>query len=89
VAAPPQRVTIIGATLLLAAVAVGLFALRHRHDDVRRNAGRLMGCAASEVEVERLPGDGVERYRVQGCGGGGIMTCKPTDPVCFIVPEAL
>jgi hypothetical protein len=77
----------IGATLLLGAALLGVWALRHLHDDVRRVASHLMGCPADEIEVEALGGGDVERYRVKGCGGGGIMSCEPSDPVCFIVPE--
>lgn len=83
----PRRLLPIALTLLVAALLGGVWALRHMHDDVRRVASHLMGCPAEEIEVERLDGGDVERYRVQGCGGGGIMSCEPSDPVCFIVPE--
>jgi hypothetical protein len=83
----PRRLLPIAVTLLVAALLAGLWTLRHMHDDVRRLASRLMGCPADNIEVEALDGGDVERYRVKGCGGGGIMSCEPSDPVCFIVPE--
>jgi hypothetical protein len=76
----------VAASLLLVTVAIGGYALRHLHDDARRNAARLMGCPFDEVEVEPL-GFGSQQYRVAGCDGGGIMTCTPDEPLCFIVPE--
>jgi hypothetical protein len=86
VAAIPQRIVWIASFALLVAAAAGAYAVRHLHDDARRNAGRLMGCPPTEVEVEQLDGD-PPRYRVAGCDGGGIMTCPPDGPLCFIVPE--
>ena len=77
----------IAATLLFVAAALGVLALRRMHDDVRRVASRVLGCPPEQIDVEPLEGGDVERYRVRGCGAGGIMSCEPTDPVCFIVPE--
>ena len=83
----PRRLLLVGCSLLLAMAVIAAIGLRHLHDDVRRVASRLLGCPADEIDVEVLDAADVERYRVSGCGGGGIMTCAPNDPVCFIVPE--
>lgn len=84
---PPRRALVIAATLLLAAAMVGVLALRRMHDDVRHVASRMLGCPPEQIEVDALEGGDVERYRVRGCGAAGIMSCEPSDPVCFIVPE--
>lgn len=73
--------------ILAIAAAVGVFILRHLHDDVRRIASRLLACPPGEIEIEALTATEVERYRVQGCGGGGVMTCEPGGSLCSIVPE--
>lgn len=74
-------------TLVVAVVGGGLLVQRWLEHDARAVASRLTGCPIDQLEVESIASGDVERWRIDGCGTRGTLTCEASDSTCFIVPD--
>lgn len=86
---PPMssRVPIAIAVVVALAVGAAVVTWRAAAREARDLASRLTGCPAADITVEMMHFGDTESWHIDGCGIRGTLTCEPTDPGCYIVPD--